>query len=85
MCEQGAHEKFLTDIMTLNDAPDFLYHAKLLQIIGTPDDQIRWWFLDGFGSFAIRPALRDVGLTLRSATPPDTQSPPMPIDSEAAA
>ena len=75
MREPGTYEKFLSDIIKLNEAIDFLYHAKILQLIGLPDEQIRWWFLDGFHSYRIRKTLEDVGLTLKPTDEPTVAKP----------
>jgi hypothetical protein len=70
MREPGSYNEFLSDIMKLNEALDYLYHAKLLQMTGIPDDQIRWLFLDGFKSYQLTKTLEAVGLTVKRTEKP---------------
>lgn len=65
----GAYKELLHDLERLTDALDLLYHARILQEIGIPDDHLRWWFVEGFTSHRIRRALEAVGLQL----PPSKQ------------
>jgi hypothetical protein len=65
----GAYKELLRDLKRLTGALDLLYHARILQEIGVPNDHLRWWFVERFTSRNIRRKLEAVGLKLPTPKP----------------
>ena len=70
----GAYTELLRELERLTGALDLLYHARILQEIGIPDDHLRWWFVEGFKSRSIRRALEAVGLDIPAPAPKSSTS-----------
>jgi len=60
----AGYDEFLEDIEALNGALDLLYHARILQLIGLPPADLRWWFLEGFREYQMRLVLQRAGFSL---------------------
>ncbi len=61
--ETEEYRDFLKKVIEISLALDLLYHVKLLQEIGAPQERLIWWFKEGFREYQIKQRLATAGLT----------------------
>jgi hypothetical protein len=56
------YSEFMSRLIDINEALGILYHLRILQEIGVPDESLAWIFNDGQQSFSMKSKLWNVGL-----------------------